>query len=249
MDMKALLAEGIGTFTLCFVGIASVVVAPVFGIVAPALGHGLILVGLIFAYGHISGAHFNPAVTVGLLVGGAIEPDKAGAYLIAQFIGGVIAAYAVVALVGGAQAQPVLDWLVQNGVANPEFNFGQTTGFLTDDNVWQAAAIEGILVFFLVSAIYQSAVYGKAGNNAAVAIGLTLAASIFAAGGMTGASVNPARTLGPVLTSGNFDYLVPYLVGLFAGGAVAGVVHGYVLRPEPSIEAPDYPLTEQDQTA
>ena len=227
MNTKELLAELIGTFTLCFIGIGSVVVAPQFGIVAPALGHGLVLVGLIFAYGHISGAQFNPAVTFGLLVGRKIEPAKAGAYIVAQFIGGIIAAYAVVILVGGANGAAISAWLGDNA-----FNYGQTTGFLTETNVWQAAAIEAILVFFLLSAIYQGAVYGKAGNVAALAIGLTLAADIFAAGGMTGASVNPARTLGPALAAGNFSYLIPYLIGLFAGGAIAGGVHGYVLTPE-----------------
>lgn len=243
MDMKELLAELIGTFTLCFIGIASVIVAPQFGIVAPALGHGLVLVGLIFAYGHISGAQFNPAVTIGLLVGGKIDAVKAGAYMVAQFIGGVIAAYLIVALVGGADGVAVLSF-----VGDGNFNFGQTTGFLTENNVWQAAGIEAVLIFFLLSAIYQGAVYSKAGNNAALAIGLTLATCIFAAGGMTGASVNPARTLGPALVAGNFTYVVPYFVGLFAGGAIAGLVHGYVLTPEPSIETPDYPITEADQT-
>lgn len=244
MDMKELLAEFIGTFTLCFIGIASVIVAPQFGIVAPALGHGLILVGLIFAYGHISGAQFNPAVTVGLLVGGKTDLVKAGAYIVAQFLGGVIAAYLIVALVGGADGATVLGF-----VGEGNFNFGQTTGFLTESNVWQAAGIEAVLIFFLLSAIYQGAVYSKAGNNAALAIGLTLAACIFAAGGMTGASVNPARTLGPAMVAGNYAYVVPYFVGLFAGGALAGLLHGYVLTPEPSVETPDYPITEDDQTA
>lgn len=244
MNTKELLAELIGTFTLCFIGIASVIVAPVFGIVAPALGHGLVLVGLIFAYGHISGAQFNPAVTVGLLVGGKIEPAKAGAYIVAQFIGGIIAAYLVVALIGGAEGTAVLAF-----VGEGNFNFGQTTGFLTENNVWQAAGIEAVMIFFLLSTIYQGAVYSKAGNNAALAIGLTLAACIFATGAMTGASVNPARTLGPALVAGNFDYVLPYFVGLFAGGALAGALHGYVLTPEPSIETPDYPITEADQTA
>lgn len=244
MNTKELLAEFIGTFTLCFIGIASVIVAPQFGIVAPALGHGLVLVGLIFAYGHISGAQFNPAVTVGLLVGGKIDAVKAGAYIVAQFIGGIIAAYLVVALVGGADGAAVLGF-----VGEGNFNFGQTTGFLTESNVWQAAGIEAVLIFFLLSAIYQGAVYSKAGNNAALAIGLTLAALIFATGGMTGASVNPARTLGPALVAGSFGYVIPYFVGLFAGGALAGFVHGYVLVPEPSVETPDYPITEADQTA
>ena len=139
----------------------------------------------------------------------------------------MIAAYVVVALVGGADGAAVLGF-----VGEGNFNFGQTTGFLTADSVWQAAGIEAILIFMLLSAIYQGAVYGKAGNNAALAIGLTLAALIFATGGLTGASVNPARTLGPALVAGDLSYVVPYHVGLFAGGSVAGVVHGYVLTPD-----------------
>ena len=243
MNFKELLAELIGTFTLCFIGIGSVIVAPQFGIVAPALGHGLALVGIIFIYGHISGAHVNPAVTFGLLVGQKIEPVKAAAYIVAQFIGGILAAYLIIALVGGTESAALAGFL-----GDADFNYGQTMGFLTETNVWQAAAIEAVLAFFLVSAVYQGAVYGKAGNNAALAIGLTLAACIFATGAMTGASVNPARTLGPALVAGNLDYVLPYLVGLFAGGAIAGGVHGYVLLPEPvSKQKPDYPLTEADQ--
>jgi MIP family channel proteins len=217
LQAKEFLAEFLGTFTLCFIGIASVIVSPLvgFGIVAPALGHGLVLVGLIFAYGHISGAQFNPAVTLGLLVGGKIDAVKAGIYMVAQFAGGIVAAYLLNVLLGSEMG-----------------NFGQTAGSLTRSNVWSAAIIEGILVFFLLSVIYQGAVYGKAGNNAALAIGLTLVALIAATGGLTGASVNPARTLGAVLVSGDYSYLLPYFVGLFAGGAVAGAVHGYVLIPE-----------------
>lgn len=226
-QIKELLAELIGTFTLCFAGIGSVIVAPQFGIVAPALGHGLVLVGIVFAYGHISGAHVNPAVTFGILVGGKIKLQKALLYMLAQFIGGIIAAFLFAALVGGANGTALTGFL-----GGADFNYGQTTGFLTADNVWNAAAIEAVLAFFLVTAVFQGAVYGKAGNNAALAIGLTLAACIFAAGGMTGASVNPARTLGPALTAGDLSYVLPYFVGLFAGAAIAGGIHGYVLTPE-----------------
>jgi glycerol uptake facilitator-like aquaporin len=240
---RELLAELVGTFTLCFIGIASVVVAPVFGIVAPALGHGLILVGLIFAYGHISGAHFNPGVTLGLLVGQKIAPVKAALYMVAQFIGGVIAAYLLVIAVGGAENPALAGFL-----GDAAFNYGQTTGFLTADNVWNAALVEGILIFFLLSAIFQGAVYEKAGNLAAVAIGLTLAACIFAAGGLTGASVNPARTLGPALAAGDLSYTLPYFVGLFGGGAAAGAFHGYLLPADPiSQQEPDFPVTEANQ--
>lgn len=211
--IRAYIAEFIGTFTLVFVGAAAVLVtgANGFEVTVPALAHGLILVGLIFAYGHISGAHFNPAVTVGLLVGGKIDLMKAIIYIVVQCIGGIVAAFVLVAVV------------TDTG------NFGQTTGSLTANNVWSAAIIEAILAFFLVSTIFQAAVYNKAGNLAGVAIGLTLAGCIFAGGALTGASVNPARTLGPALAAGDLSYLLPYFVGLFAGGALAGLVHGRIL--------------------
>jgi glycerol uptake facilitator-like aquaporin len=133
-------------------------------------------------------------------------------YMAAQFAGGIIAAFAVNLLLGSSG------------------DAGQTAGDLTRSNVWSAAVIEGILVFFLLTAIYQAAVYGKAGGNAALAIGLTLVALIAATGTLTGASVNPARTLGPVLVSGDYSYVVQYMIGLFAGGAVAGLVHGRLLK-------------------
>ncbi len=214
--LKAVLAELIGTFTLVLVGAAAVAATGTAGfeVTVPALAHGLVLVGLIFSYGHLSGAHFNPAVTVGLLVGGHVRPDRAVLYIAAQFAG-ALAAAALLALMLGSTA-----------------NMGETTGTLTSGSVWQAALIEGVLAFLLVSTIYQSAVFGKAGNLAPLAIGLTLAGLILATGYYTGASINPARSLGPAVLAGNFDYLLPYFVGLFAGGAVGGLVQQFLLKPE-----------------
>ncbi|MEM9950568.1 MAG: aquaporin [Chloroflexota bacterium] len=227
MNVKELTVEFIGTFTLCFVGIASVIVVPLFGIVAPAFAHGLVVIGMIYSYGHISGAHINPAVTFGLLIGGQISLSKSIFYMIAQFLGGICAAYILTFLVGGTEGTALLAWLGDN-----PFNHGQTVGFLTENNVWRAAAVEGILIFLLLSVIYQSAVYNGAGNLAGLAIGLTLAALIFSTGAFSGASINPARTLGPVLTSGDYSYVVPYFIGLFSGGAVAGLFNGYLLKPD-----------------
>ena len=223
---KELLAELIGTFVLVFVGAAAVLVAPIFGVVVPALAHGLILVALIYTYGHISGAQVNPAVTLGLAVGGQQDWAKSAYYIVAQFIGGVIAA-AVLAAVFPQDNAGVAAFLGENA-----YNFGQTTGFLTGDAVWTAAVYEAILTFFLVSAVFQAAAYGKAGKLAGVAIGLTLAASIFAGGPATGASLNPSRTLGPALIAGDTSYLIPYLIGIFGGGIIAGLVHGNILKPE-----------------
>lgn len=226
-DLKReLLAELIGTFVLVFVGSAAVLVAPIFGVVVPAFAHGLILLALIYTYGHISGAQVNPAVTLGLAAGGQQDWTKSAYYIVAQFVGGIIAA-AVLALVFPQDNAAVAAFLGDNA-----YNFGQTTGFLTGDSVWTAAVYEAILTFFLVSAVFQAAAYGRAGQLAGVAIGFTLAASILAGGPATGASLNPARTLGPALIAGDTSYLLPYLVGIFGGGIIAGLLQGYVLNPE-----------------
>lgn len=222
---QATLAELVGTFILVFVGGFAVVVAPINGVIVPALGHGLILVGIIGMFGHISGAQLNPAVTLGLLVGNKIEVNKAAFFIGAQLIGGIIAAVLIVLMMpDGAQVALLGD--------TASFNFGQTVGVLTDDYVWTAAAIEAVLTFFLVSAVYQAAVYGKAGSLAGVVIGFTLAASILAGGNLTGASLNPARTLGPALMAGELDYVIPYFIGTIGGGVIAGLLHARVFYEE-----------------
>jgi MIP family channel proteins len=230
--MKAAIAEFIGTFILVFLGCAAVVVVTVnsgLGPVVPALAHGLGLVGIIFAYGHISGAHVNPAVTLGLLVGNQIKIDRALYYWIAQFLGAIAAAL-------------VLRLVLPEGSV-----LGETTGSLTSTNVWGAAVLEALLTFILVSTVYQAAAFNKAGNNAALAIGLTLAGCIAAFGALTGASLNPARTLGPALVAGNLSYLLPYLIGIFAGGAVAGFLHTAVFYSAP--EAPTPPQRAGEGTS
>ncbi|MCY4019754.1 MAG: aquaporin [Chloroflexi bacterium] len=223
---KESLAELIGTFVLVFVGAAAVLVAPVFGVLVPALAHGLILVALVYTYGHISGAQVNPAVTLGLLVGGKQDLNKSLVYMLAQFIGGIIAAIVLTAVF------PQDNAAVAGFLGDAAYNYGQTTGFLTEDSVWTAAIYEAILTFFLVSAVFQAAAYGRAGKLAGVAIGFTLAASILAGGPATGASLNAARTLGPSLVAGDTSYLIPYLIGIFAGGAIAGLLHGNILTSE-----------------
>jgi aquaporin Z len=226
---RAALAEFIGTFALIFVGGAVVSAAVVNGwdVIAPALGHGLIIAGLVFAFGHISGGSFNPAVTLALLVGGKMQIDRAVIYWIAQFVGATAAAFAL------------------RGVLPAGVPMGETTGTLTADAVWTAAIIEAILTFLFVTVIFQAAVHGKAGILAPLAIGLTLTALITAGGAFTGASLNPARTLGPALAAGNLDYLLPYFIGIFGGGALAGAFGAFVMTPEPESEAPRKPARKK----
>jgi aquaporin Z len=207
--LRAGLVELVGTFTLVFIGGAAVASGQ--GVAVAALAHGLALVGIIYLYGAHSGAHVNPAVTLALLIGRKIEMVKAVVYWIAQFVGAILAALVVNALIGDT---------------------GETTGSLTASNVWLAAGFEVVMVFLLVSAVYQAAVYGNAGNFAGIAIGFTLAAAILAGGTYTGASLNPARTLGPALIAGHLDYVLPYFVGMFGGAILGGLFHGYVLNKD-----------------
>ncbi|MCC7450353.1 MAG: aquaporin [Anaerolineae bacterium] len=214
MDNRLLrdgVAELIGTFMLVLVGAGAVTILnqnppAAVNVVVAALAHGLILVVIASTYGHISGAHVNPAVTLALLVGRQINLTRAVVYWVAQFAGGIIAAGLLRVIFPAAT------------------NLGQTVPVANISGP-QALMIEAILTFFLASTVYQAAVYGKVGNIAAISIGFTLAACILFGGPLTGGSLNPARTLGPALFTGDFNAIVYYMIGIFGGGAIAGLVH------------------------
>ncbi|HUV62510.1 MAG TPA: aquaporin [Sedimentisphaerales bacterium] len=139
--------------------------------------------------------HINPAVAVGLWVDKQIEPDEALAYIIVQILGGIAAALLLVGIFGGTESGLGASRL------NPEIN------------VWQGLLIETILTFFLVNTIYNAAVSGKAKMAAGAAIGLALTFAIFFGGNLTGASLNPARTIGPDVVTGDFSDIWIYIVG------------------------------------
>jgi MIP family channel proteins len=215
MYVKAAVAELIGTFTLVLIGAAAGAQADPgsAGLIAVALAHGLALMVIVYTWGSISGAHVNPAVTFGAVVGGKIELPKAIVYWIAQFAGAVAAAY-------------LLKWILD--VVMPGSNLGATTGSLTPTgdkgDAVRVIVIEGVLTFFLVASVFASGIFGWNGNIAGVAIGLVLTMDILAGGPLTGASMNPARTFGPALATGDLSYFWMYLLGPLAGGAIAGVL-------------------------
>lgn len=218
MEPKAAVAELIGTFTLVFIGAGAGALAEASGgLVGVALAHGLALMVIVYAWGSISGAHVNPAVTFGVAVAGHIGWPKAVSYWIAQCLGAVAAAY-------------LLLWILGHGT-----NLGATTGSLTPLGAEPAAGtsalkvivLEGVLTFFLVVAVLASGVRGLNGNAAGLAIGLVLTMDILFGGPLTGASMNPARTLGPAVANGDVSYVWMYFAGTLAGGAVAGAVYEY----------------------
>lgn len=215
-NLKAALAELIGTFTLVFIGAGAGALAANSGggIVGVALAHGVALTLIVYAWGAVSGAHVNPAVTFSLLLTGKVDVVKAIMYWIAQFIGAAAAAY-------------LLHWLCQ-GINTPGgevLGLGETTGYLTDKDPLKTIVVEAVLTAFLLFSIFGSAVAGRNGHAVGLAIGLTLTMDILMGGYLTGASMNPARTFGPALVTGNLQYLWMYFVGPLAGGAVAAIVY------------------------
>ncbi|MDL1909660.1 aquaporin [Chloroflexi bacterium CFX6] len=209
-NSKVFVAEFIGTFALVFIGAAAAVTG-LGGLLGVALAHGLVLAVFVYAFGHISGTHVNPAVTFGLALNGTVKWGEAVFYWIAQFAAAAVAAF-------------TLD-LVAGGVSVEGIGGGATIGVLTESAPFAAALVELILTFFLVNTILHTAVAGKGGAFAGMAIGLTLTFAILAGGPMSGASLNPARTFGPALYASpdlaNPMTYVIYFAGPLLGAALA----------------------------
>lgn len=197
-------AEGIGTFALVFAGCGAIVVDASVG----GLGHvgvcavfGLVVGVMIFATGHISGAHFNPAVTLGFAASGRFPWPEVPSYIGAQCAAALLASVAVSGLVGTE---------AHLGATLPAVELGRAFG------------LEVILTFFLMFVITAVATDARAsGNLAAVAIGGTVALCALMGGPLTGASMNPARSLGPALVSGSTEGLALYLVAPVVGAVLA----------------------------
>lgn len=209
-NLPALVAEFIGTFTLIFVGVFSIHNANG-DLLLVALAHGLAIAVMVSAFGHISGGHLNPAVTIGAWAGGKIKLGDALAYIVSQLLGGVVAAYAVLALIGKEA--------VFNGTPNLAPGFGTGAGI----------ALEAILTFFLVIVVFGTGIDGRGPKIGGLAIGLTVGLDIMAGGPLTGAAMNTARTFGPAVASGQWANHAVYWIGPLLGGALAGLVYSKVM--------------------
>lgn len=211
----ALVAELIGTFALVFIG-AGAGALGLGGLPGVALAHGLVVLVFAYAYGHLSGTHVNPAVTVGLLVAGKIDAAKAGSYIVFQLIGGILGGYTLKWVLGGAVGNLGAGALATSlSVGGQTITVTPAIGFF----------LEALLGFFLVNTVLNAAVSGKAGNLAGLAIGSTLIFNILMGGPLTGAIFNPARQLGPALAAGQMANLGLYLVAPLVGAAVAGALY------------------------
>lgn len=209
-------AEAIGTFALVFLGCGSVMVAERFPGMLPAaaipLIFGLTVAAMIYAVGHISGAHFNPAVTLGFAVARHFPLREIAAYWLAQILGAFLAV--------------TLLWsLLPAGTT-----FGATIPHVP---VLQALSWEITLTFFLMFVIIAVATDTRAeGTMAGTAIGAIVMVDAFVGGPVTGASMNPARSLAPAIFQGRMDVMWIYIIGPAIGAVLAALLYEK-LRCEP----------------
>jgi MIP family channel proteins len=215
-----LIAEFIGTFALIFIG-AGAGALGLGGVVGVALAHGLVVATFVSGYGPISGCHINPAVTVGVLMAKQVSPRDAGLYIAAQLLGGIVGALLLRFVLGGAETGLGATVLAEN------LMIGDVSISVTP---FAGLIIEIILTFFLVNAVLNTAVAGRGGDVAALAIGLTLAFCILMGGPLTGASLNPARTIGPAIAAGIFSDIWLYIAGPVVGAILAALLYNTKLK-------------------
>ncbi len=219
--LRPLTAEFIGTFGLVFIGAGSIVVneaSGALGLLGVALAHAIVLSVMVTALMRISGAHFNPAVTFGLWLANKIEAKDAGLYVLTQLVAAVVAALLVKTLFPSAA--------------------GEITGYgvpriASNVDLIQAILLEAILTFFLVSAVFGTAVSPEAPSGiGGFGIGLVLLFDILVGGPLTGAAMNPARAFGPAAIANDWVGQGAYWIGPLLGGAVAALVWAKVLLPK-----------------
>jgi len=224
--LQKLTAEFIGTFALVFFGAGSICAdqflhgAGALGLFGIAVAHGLAIAIMVSALGHISGGHFNPAITIGFWVTKRVSTVDVLLYWIAQLAGAVVAAFLLKAIV------PEDTW---RAVA-----LG-TPALVRDFSSLSAMVLEGITTFFLVLVVFATAVdeKGTFRSIAGFGIGLTITLGIMVAGPFTGAALNPARAFGPALDSSHWASQGVYWVGPLAGGFLAALLYDSLFLKKP----------------
>ena len=210
--LRSMAAETIGAYVLVLAGTGAIASDArsqgMLGHPGVAITFGLAIMVMIYAVGHISGAHFNPAVTIAFAVGRHFPFADVLSYWFAQVTGAILGSLTVTALI---------DTSGGNGVTRP-------TVF-----TWQAFVLEALLTYILMFVIMAVSTDTRAvGQAAAIAIGGTVALEALFAGPLTGASMNPARSLGPALVAGEFDGLWIYLLAPILGAVAGALSYGWI---------------------
>jgi aquaporin Z len=221
-NAPALIAEAVGTFLFFFVGVGSVVLGDYVvanggtspGLLGVALAHGLALAVLVSALGAVSGAHFNPAVTLAVWIMGKITPTRAVMYVVAQLIGAALAGFALRSIFPTEAWQP-------SAIGTPALGAGISPAI--------GITVEAVLTALLVFAVLGTAVDSRAPKIGGLAIGLAVAADILMGGPLTGAAMNPARWFGPAVAAGAYGDWYVWWIGPLLGAAVAALVYRYGL--------------------
>ena len=229
-------AELVGTFWLVLGGCGSAVLAAAFpgvgiGLLGVSLAFGLTVLTMAFAIGHVSGCHLNPAVSVGLVVGGRFKASELPAYIGAQVVGGVLAAATLYFIASGKAGFSTAGGMASNGYGlHSPGQYSLAAGFVTE------VVMTGAFLFVILGATDERAPKGLA----PIAIGLCLTLIHLVSIPVTNTSVNPARSTGPALVVGGWalEQLWMFWVAPLIGAALGAVVYGVVAAPKASPAAP-----------
>ncbi|HVX30077.1 MAG TPA: MIP family channel protein [Nitrolancea sp.] len=212
---QRVIAEGVGTFCLVFAGAGAVMVNAksngALTLVGIGIVFGLIIMTMIYAIGHVSGAHINPAITIAFAVARYVPMRLAGYYIIAQLVGSTLAALLLRAIFG---------------------NIASVGATLPSGSDWDALILEIVITFILMFVVMAVATDTKAvGGSAAIAIGGAIALGVILAGPISGGSMNPARSLGPAIAAWDWTAQWIYIIGPIVG-AVLGALAYVLIRQE-----------------
>ena len=217
---KKLIAEMLGTLILVLFGCGAAVIAgPSIGFTGISLAFGLAIVAAAYGLGAISGAHLNPAVSLGMVAAGRMSFGDFIGYAVAQTIGAIVGA-GILYIVASGKADYTL---VGNGLGQN----GYGAGYLGEYSLQAALVFEAVMTFLFVTVILGATASGAPGAMAGLAIGLTLAAIHLVGINVTGVSVNPARSIGPAIFVGGkaLADLWVFIVAPLAGGVLAGILY------------------------
>ncbi|MDB5664952.1 aquaporin [Cypionkella sp.] len=217
---KIMFAEALGTAILVLFGCGAAVIGGAdIGFTGISLAFGLAIVAAAYGIGAISGAHLNPAVSLGMLAAGRMTPIQFVRHAAAQIVGAIVGAGVLYVIATGKASFVMGEWALGSNGYGP--------GYLGEYNATSALVFEFVMTFIFVTVILGATGTGSTAGFAGLAIGLTLAGIHLVGINVTGVSVNPARSIGPALFAGGaaLSQLWLFIVAPLAGGAAAGLVH------------------------